>query len=468
VRSTGEIIVKAVNPSGAAIATTFNFPGVGAINPNATVVQLTSGNSSDLNSLDQSAKVSPVTNAITGAGTNFTLTLPAYSLSVLRLQASAINSITNLLLQFPSPIYLGQTVTSTIAGQLSGQWIDLKTNGSYGITYSSSDTAVAAVNASGNVSGVGAGAANIIATYAALGLSTTQTVQVINVPTALVHRYSFSESSGTNCADSVGGAAWNGTLPNGGAFAGGQLALSANSQQYVNLPSGILSNYMMVTIDVWATFGTLSSSKGTFLYGFGNISGSSGLNYIFCQPKNGRIAITDSDWNGEQGTGGAGDWSGRTVHVTSVFNPPAGYVALYTNGVLVSQNSAVTKTFASVNDIYSFIGRSLYSGDTYMDVSLDEFRIYNGALNTNQIAATQALGPDQLLVTNSPSLSTAIAGGSLTLSWPLASAGFTVQTRTNLILGAWTPANLVPQIVGGQWRVSLPVAGREQYYRLQQ
>ena len=38
---------------------------------------------------------------------------------------------------------------------------------------------------------------------------------------SLVHRYSFSKVSGTNVADSVGGSAWNGTLPNGGTFGGG-------------------------------------------------------------------------------------------------------------------------------------------------------------------------------------------------------------------------------------------------------
>jgi hypothetical protein len=43
--------------------------------------------------------------------------LPANSLSVLRLQAGGINSITNLLLQIPSPIVAGQIVASTALGQ---------------------------------------------------------------------------------------------------------------------------------------------------------------------------------------------------------------------------------------------------------------------------------------------------------------------------------------------------------------
>ena len=142
----------------------------------------------------------------------------------------------------------------------------------------------------------------------------------------LAHRYSFSETGGTSIADSVGGPVWNGTLPNGGTFSGGQLILSSNQQQYVNLPGGIIANLSAVTIDAWVTIPN-PLPAACFLFGFGNINGGSGNNYIFCQPQNGRIAITASDWLGEQNTSPnpSGDWSGMTnLHVTAVFNPPQG------------------------------------------------------------------------------------------------------------------------------------------------
>jgi len=220
----------------------------------------------------------------------------------------------------------------------------------------------------------------------------------------LVNRYSFTDDgTGTNVVDSVGGTAWYGTLPNGGDFASfpGQLLLSASSQQYVQLPVGILSDYTAVTIDVWATFGTLPDN--CFLYGFGDtdtnvLSGNqpSGYNYIFCQPKNGRIAITAADpgWQGEQGCLGAGDLSGQTVHVTSVYNPVAGYIELYKNGVLVGVNNSVTVQMNQVSNQLNYIARSLYLADSYMDVSLDEFRIWNGALNSLQVAGCDVAGPD--------------------------------------------------------------------------
>src|SRR5271157_1347166 len=88
----------------------------------------------------------------------------------------------------------------------------------------------------------------------------------------LVNRYSFSETDdgagniGGTVHDSVGGA--NGTLPNGGTFTGSQLQFQGGLLEYVNLPAGILSSYTAVTIDAWATTGTLPTY--CFFYGFGN------------------------------------------------------------------------------------------------------------------------------------------------------------------------------------------------------
>jgi hypothetical protein len=44
------------------------------------------------------------------------------------------------------------------------------------------------------------------------------------------------------------------------------------------------------------------------------------------------------------------------------------------------------------------------------------------------------------------------------LTWPLSSTGFTLQSRTNLVLGIWVNASPAPQIVGDQWQVALPVS----------
>jgi hypothetical protein len=220
----------------------------------------------------------------------------------------------------------------------------------------------------------------------------------VNVVT-LAHRYSFSETSGTTVADSVGGPAWNGTLPNGGTFKGGQLEVRASGSQYVKLPAGILGSSAAVTIEAWVTFPSTLPNNCWF-FGFGNISGTSGSGYIMCQPRNGRIAIASGNYSGEQGTppNPSANWSNKTnLHVTAVFNPSRSQLALYVNGELKAQNTSVTTPLSAIKDLFSYVGRSFYSGDPYLDFNLDEFRIYNGAFTADDIATTQSLGPDRLI-----------------------------------------------------------------------
>jgi len=397
-RAANQIIVKAVNVCSAPMTTSFKVTGAVSVAPQATLIQLTSENLQDENTFDSPAHVYPVTNIIANASHNFSVTLPANSLSVLRLSAAIMNPLTNLTLQIPSPIDLGRIADSTLRMQMAGssKWLDLTANDNHAITYSSDNPEVATVDFSGKVVGVGSGKAEIIATYASLGMSATQSVQVVTVPVKLIHRYSFNESSGSVCADSIGGAAWNATLPAGGAFGGGQLKLSAADSQYVQLPAGILSHCPAVTIEAWATFsGQLP--KGCFFFGFGNIHGEEGNNYLFCAPQAGRIAITDGNYAQEQNANGNVDFSFRSnMHLTAVFNPPLGYVALFTNGVLAAINREVTVPMSSVQDLYSYIGRSLYSPDPYPNISLNEFRIYNGALSADQIMVSEKLGPDRV------------------------------------------------------------------------
>jgi hypothetical protein len=280
----------------------------------------------------------------------------------------------------------------------------------------------------------------VVSTVSSGGESTdsapVSAVPALNIVT-LVHRYSFSETSGTTVADSVGGSAWNGTLPNGGTLGGGQVQMKAANSQYINLPASILSNYTAVTIEAWVTFPSTLPTNCWF-FGFGNISGTSGSSYIFCQPKSGRIATTPTNYSSEQNTSPnpSADWSKQTnLHVTAVFNPAQGRLALYTNGTLVAQSTSVTTPLSAIKNMFSYIGRSFYSGDSYIDFNLDEFRIYNGAFAANDIATTQSLGPNQVITAPpAPSgLSVAASGSSIQLSWNAASeaTSYTVKRSTS-------------------------------------
>src|SRR5579863_8124468 len=172
----------------------------------------------------------------------------------------------------------------------------------------------------------------------------------------LAHRYSFFNGS---VADSVGTA--NGTLQGAAHLSGGQLALSGASGAYLNLPAVVINVYNAVTVETWASFGSPLNAP-SFVFGFGNTDlGGAGENYIYCSAQTGTAAITAADpgWKAEQGVN-IGNQSGKTLHLVTVFNPPGHSVAVYTNGVLASVNTGVTTTFSSVNDLHSYVGRSLY------------------------------------------------------------------------------------------------------------
>jgi Concanavalin A-like lectin/glucanases superfamily len=307
-----------------------------------------------------------------------------------------------------------------------------------------------------------------------LGLSATQDVQVVYIPPTLTHRYSMTETSGTNVFDSVGGPAWNGTLPNGGTFGSGQLAFSSANQQFLNLPGGIVSNYLATTIDMWIP--QISGSSGSppfvYLFAFGDTDSSGdGYDYIFFNPNIARATISAADpgYNGEQGGDLDSLGSATNLHLTCVFDCPSGTILVYTNGSLVATFTGITDPLSTVGDQFAYVGRSLYTADAYLDWSLQELRIYNGVLSSSEIAASDVLGPGQLLSNARPAVSVSPnTGGNLTLSWPVASAGFTVLSSTNLLSSSWTPVTSAsPQIINDQWQVTVPAGAGAEYFMLE-
>ena len=220
------------------------------------------------------------------------------SLSILRLAPTGINNYSNLQLQVQSPITNGVTVPSTVLAQQYGSLVNLTANSNHAIVWSSSNTNVAFVDTYGNVTGVGLGAATITASYPALGLSASKTVQVVYIPATLTHRYSMINVSGTNVPDSVGGPPWNGRFRwRGPEWRCSHICIMA-SQQYLNLPGGIVSNDLATTIDMWVPeiSGSTGSPPFVYLFSFGNTDGSgAGYDYIFFNPNIARATISAAD-----------------------------------------------------------------------------------------------------------------------------------------------------------------------------
>ncbi len=135
--------------------------------------------------------------------------------------------------------------------------------------------------------------------------------------------------------------------------------------------------------------------------------------------------------------------------------------------MVAGTNRLGTYSLGSVNNKYSFINRSLYASDPYVNLTINEFRIYSRALSSTAIAATDALGPDQVLSTTNPPIGITLTQTNLTLSWPLTSANFTLQSCTNLTSGNWaTVSSPAPQIVGTNCQIVLPATNAARFFRL--
>ena len=87
---TREIILKTVNPTSNAFAAEVEIAGVSAVGSSSTRLMMSSASPADENSLDAPEAVAPSTTSISTPATNFTLSVPAYSVSVVRIQAPAL------------------------------------------------------------------------------------------------------------------------------------------------------------------------------------------------------------------------------------------------------------------------------------------------------------------------------------------------------------------------------------------
>ena len=234
-------------------------------------------------------------------------------------------------------------------------------------------------------------------------------------PGVLKHRYSFTGSN-TTATDSVGGL--DGSLLNGATQSGGVVTLSGGTtDQYVNLPSGVLFGLTAVTIEAWASW-TGGTSNWQRLFDFGQSDGTSGEQggtnstspYLFFTPRaqatentncnnptasRPRVAITSSGPANEYcAFGGAAFPDGTMTHVAVTID--ASTMALYINGSPEGAPVSVGTPLSVVSGYFAWLGRSLFSSDTEFAGTISEFRIYPTARSASQISASSSAGPDNV------------------------------------------------------------------------
>jgi uncharacterized protein YjdB len=224
--------------------------------------------------------------------------------------------------------------------------------------------------------------------------SSTQAVTVLQQ--SLDHRYSMDDATVT---DSIGGA--NGSPVNNITFSAGQANFpgtlpSGPAGDYIALPGGLISSYSSVTFEIWATI----QPNGVWnqICAFGDQSGTAGNTYLALIPHSGPndYRMTIRTLSSERATSGATPVdTSIPVHLVGVYSADTGTEILYANGRQVSSRST-TIDIANVNNLNSWLGRSLFDGDAGLKGSIDEFRIWNGPLTPLHIAVNAGLGPNNV------------------------------------------------------------------------
>jgi hypothetical protein len=124
-------------------------------------------------------------------------------------------------------------------------------------------------------------------------------------------------------------------------------------------------------------------------------------------------------------------------------------------------DTSVTISMAGVWAVDNKIGSDLWP-DPGMQGSVSEFRIYDGVLTPDLVAADYLLGPNQLTASG-VSVSASLSAGSLVISWPVSgSSALSLYSSPTIGPGAvWTPVTTGgSSVVNGNNQVTIsPTAG---------
>ena len=230
------------------------------------------------------------------------------------------------------------------------------------------------------------------------GFSATSHVAqlIVGSDNFLAHRWSFNGDT----TDSVGGA--TGTNMGTATVSGGALVLDGTAGTFMELPHFLIhnSNYTAVTFEFWATYNTSGNNDRIFDFGNTNFVNATVLppeNYVFFSPHSGAnhvLGFAPTTQESQVLATAPGNLDGQTaMYVACVIDPPNNVMSIYTNGVLET-NATLSTSLDSVIDEKCWIGRSLFTADAYFNGSIDELRMYSGALAPGSVLQSFSQGPN--------------------------------------------------------------------------
>jgi hypothetical protein len=272
------------------------------------------------------------------------------------------------------------------------------------------------------------------------------------VPSDLAHQYTFN----VDASDSIVPGPGDGTI-NGGFISGGKALFDPTFSSHVALPANIIAGLDAVTVESWADYRGVSGNAMYAAFGEQNAISGSGHDYIFFTTRSGttiRNAISDNDPGGDRefsatSPGNSNPDNKTNQHLVAIWNPLQGRLEMWLNGLRLGLNTNVFVPLTSVRDTLSYIGRSLFSADPYLNADIDEFRIYKGVLSQQQIVLNAATGPGFTVTNPGALVSVALSEPFPTVPVPVVQAAAFTGTFANV-----SNVNLFAYGVGGATTVT--------------
>jgi hypothetical protein len=221
---------------------------------------------------------------------------------------------------------------------------------------------------------------------------------------SLVHRYTF-DGTGRVASDSIGKA--DGSIKNARLRGNGSLVLAGGTtDQFVDLPNGLIRGLASVTIEVWVTWSGGAPGQHLFDFGFNDAgeNAQTGMptSYLYLTPRNASNTIgaylnfTREAGDASEDRVAKGD-SALSVnvmhHIAVVFNGSSDTFLLYLDGARIDRISGVSGMLAQIDDRNVWIGRANSPAESFQG-TIHEFRIYSEALGESAILDSRTAGPD--------------------------------------------------------------------------
>ena len=217
---------------------------------------------------------------------------------------------------------------------------------------------------------------------------------ILHVGYELLHRYSFNDGT---AIDSVGGSAYAGSLIAGATVTGNQATFATNGP-YVSLPSGVFGAYTAVSVEAWVTTGVNSNWTRIFQFGASSTSNSNSMTVCRCNDAaTCSLGNIEFSWRRSDGTTSSYSTSiafnGQTnLHLVMTVTE-GHYARLYINGLLAGMIRVVVSPLPPANVFY--VGNSLATGNQLIG-SVDEIRLWGGALSAAEVASHYSQGPSKI------------------------------------------------------------------------